>query len=37
MRSACDTCHAGFMKPYVPPQVTDEDRNFDFESALPDN
>ena len=37
MRAACDTCHAAFMKPYVPPQVTDEDRNFDFESALPNN
>jgi cytochrome c556 len=37
MRAACDTCHAAFMKPYTPPQVTDEDRNFDFESALPNN
>lgn len=37
MRSACDTCHAAFMKPYTPPQVTDEDREFDFESAFPDN
>jgi cytochrome c556 len=34
LRSACDTCHAQFMKPYTPPQVTDEDRDFDFESAL---
>lgn len=37
MRAACDTCHAAFMKPYTPPQVTDEDRDFDFESALPNN
>jgi hypothetical protein len=37
LRAACDRCHAGFMKPYTPPQVTDEDRNFDFESAFPDN
>jgi cytochrome c556 len=37
MRAACDTCHAAFMKPYTPPQVTDEDRNFDFESVLPPN
>ncbi len=35
LRGACDTCHAAFMKPYRPPVVTDEDRNFDFESALP--
>ena len=34
LRGACDTCHAAFMKPYKPPVVTDEDRNFDFESAL---
>jgi len=37
MRAACDTCHAAFMKPYTPPQVTDEDRDFDFESVLPPN
>lgn len=37
LRAACDNCHAGFMKPYTPPQVTDEDRDFDFESALPNN
>jgi cytochrome c556 len=34
LRAACDNCHTGFMKPYTPPQVTDEDLNFDFESAL---
>jgi cytochrome c556 len=37
MRAACDTCHAAFMKPYTPPQVTDEDREFDFDSVLPPN
>lgn len=35
LRAACDTCHRAFTKPYTPPVVTDEDRNFDFESALP--
>ena len=34
LRAACDACHAGFMKPYTPPVVTDEDRNFDFDSGL---
>src|SRR5690349_6333928 len=24
LRGACDTCHAAFMKPYTPPQVSDE-------------
>jgi cytochrome c556 len=37
LRAACDTCHVQFMKPYTPPVVTDEDRNFDFESVLPNN
>jgi cytochrome c556 len=37
LRASCDGCHASFMKPYTPPQVTDEDRNFDFESVLPEN
>jgi cytochrome c556 len=37
LRAACDTCHRAFTKPYTPPVVTDEDRNFDFESALPQN
>ena len=37
MRAACDTCHASFMKPYTPPQVTDEDRDFDFDSVFPNN
>lgn len=34
LRGACDTCHAAFMKPYTPPQVSDEDLNFDFDSVL---
>jgi cytochrome c556 len=37
LRTTCDTCHRAFTKPYTPPVVTDEDRNFDFESALPPN
>ena len=37
MRAACDTCHTAFMKPYTPPVVTDDDRDFDFESVLPPN
>lgn len=35
LRASCDACHAAFTKPYVPPQVTDEDRDFDFEQFLP--
>jgi cytochrome c556 len=35
LRAACDACHVAFTKPYVPPTVTDEDRNFDFEQFLP--
>jgi len=34
LRASCDACHAAFMKPYTPPVVTDEDREFDFESVL---
>jgi cytochrome c556 len=37
LRATCDTCHRAFTKPYTPPVVTDEDLNFDFESALPPN
>ena len=37
LRASCDACHAGFMKPYTPPQVSDEDFNFDFDSVLPKN
>lgn len=35
LRAACDACHQAFTKPYVPPQVTDADREFDFEEVLP--
>ena len=35
LRTACDACHRPFSRPYTPPKVTDEDLNFDFESALP--
>jgi cytochrome c556 len=35
LRTACDVCHRTFTRPYTPPRVTDEDLNFDFESALP--
>lgn len=35
LRASCDACHQAFTKPYVPPQVTDEDRNLDFEQFLP--
>jgi cytochrome c556 len=35
LRATCDACHAAFTKPYVPPKVTDEDLNFDFEEFLP--
>ena len=34
LRASCDACHAAFMKPYTPPVVTEEDRNFDFASVL---
>lgn len=36
LRAACDACHAAYMKPYVPPQATDEDRDFDFDEFLPE-
>jgi cytochrome c556 len=35
LRAACDACHAGFMKPYTPPVVTDEDKEVDVDSVLP--
>ena len=36
LRSACDACHAAYMKPYTPPKALPEDFEFDFESAFPD-
>lgn len=35
LRATCDACHAGFTRPYVPEAATDADRDFDFESVLP--
>jgi cytochrome c556 len=35
LRTSCDACHRAFTRPYTPPVVTDEDLEFDFESALP--
>jgi len=35
LRASCDACHAGFMKPYTPPVVTEEDKEFDFDSVIP--
>lgn len=37
LRATCDACHAQFARPYMPPQVIDEDFEFDFESVLPGN
>ena len=34
LRGACDACHARFARPYEPPEVSDEDLEFDFESLL---
>lgn len=35
LRDTCETCHAQFTKPYTPPQVTQEDLDFDFDAVLP--
>jgi cytochrome c556 len=35
LRTSCDACHRAFTRPYTRPVVTDEDLEFDFESALP--
>ena len=37
LRASCDACHALSMKPYVAPQVSEEDLDFDFDSVLPKN
>lgn len=37
LRATCDSCHARFMRPYTPPEVSEDDLNFDFDSVLPDN
>ena len=35
LRATCDTCHARFSQPYTPPEVRQEDLEFDFDSVLP--
>jgi cytochrome c556 len=35
LRGTCDACHAAFTRPYKPEAATDADRDFDFESVLP--
>jgi cytochrome c556 len=37
LRANCDACHAQFARPYTPPQVTQEDLEFDFDAVLPRN
>jgi len=34
LRSSCDGCHALYLRKYVPPEVLESDRAFDFDSAL---
>jgi cytochrome c556 len=35
LRGSCDACHTLFMRPYIPSTATDADRDFDFDSVLP--
>jgi cytochrome c556 len=35
LRGTCDACHAVFTRPYVPQGASDADRDFDFDSVLP--
>lgn len=35
LRGSCDACHALFTRPYVPSTASDADRDFDFDSVLP--
>jgi cytochrome c556 len=35
LRAACDACHVRFSRPYTPPEVSQEDLEFDFDSVLP--
>lgn len=37
LRASCDGCHARFMRPYTPPEVTPEDLDFDFDSVFEEN
>lgn len=34
LRASCDACHELHLRPYEPSTVTDEDRNFDFDSIF---
>ena len=34
LRESCETCHAQFTRPYTPPQVTQEDLDFDFDAVF---
>ena len=34
LRATCDACHGLFLRPYVPAQVSDEDRDFDFDALF---
>ena len=34
LRATCDACHALHLRPYVPSTVTEEDKNFDFDSLF---
>ena len=34
LRETCETCHAQFTQPYTPPQVTQEDLDFDFDTVF---
>jgi cytochrome c556 len=34
LRATCDSCHALNLRPYVPSAISDEDRNFDFDSLF---
>jgi cytochrome c556 len=37
LRSSCEDCHARFTQAYVPPRVTQEDLDFDFDSVFGKN
>jgi cytochrome c556 len=37
LRASCDACHALYLRPYTPSEVTEEDREFDFDSVFPKN
>jgi cytochrome c556 len=35
LRGTCDACHALYLRPYEPSEVSEEDRDFDFDSVFP--